>query len=278
MPELDDIFHSDISDGNLVAAKPVDASTSVPALCTDTINDNVEYTNMPPSLLGDGYPKEFMEMAERIRRGYSFLPKIRIDDVYEELSELSIKTSATPTLQTINRELEKSQAAKDRLTELDIQITQCAMYKERVVELLTDAWNKFSDEKSADKRKGDTAFRLANFYIDLVRVESAQKACKAVMLNLCSLQDTLSRRITNIQLQLKLMDIGRNAMPDFDFSNRMANADNLVSQAMGYTSPVDAVEAMNSSTTDVLNDSGEKQPEVRPPTKSISLTKDEDFF
>ncbi len=117
MSDLDDIFSGDILNPDTaiktVATENLNAVMSVPALCSTTINDNVEYTNIAPSLLGDGYAKEFMEMAERIRRGYAFLPKIRIDDVYEELSELSIKTSATPTLQTINRELEKSQAAKD---------------------------------------------------------------------------------------------------------------------------------------------------------------------
>lgn len=245
--------------------KPKSETKSDKPITTDVINDNVEYTNIAPMLLGDGYPKEFIDLSERIRRGYVLLPKLRIEDIYSELAELTIKTSQTPTLQTINRELEKSQAAKDRITEIDIQITQCVMYKERVVELLTDAWNKFSDEKSADKRKGDTAFRLANFYIDLVRVESVQKACKSVLLNLCSLQDTLSRRITNIQLQLKLMDIGRTSMPDFDFSSRLSNADNLVSQALGYNEDKPSENILD----EISGDSGNK-------ANPVNLTAKED--
>lgn len=186
----------------------------------DEINLDFQKTNESPKLIGDSAHPHFIALVERVREQYARLPSLSYEEVYQELSELTIKACPTPTLQVINQELQKSQSAKDRVTELDIQITQCLMLKDRAVDILREAWNKFCDEKSADKRKGDGQYRLANFELDLAKTESLAKACKYVMMNLVSLQDTLSRRITNIQLQIKLMDVGRSSLPDFDFSKK----------------------------------------------------------
>lgn len=198
-------------------------TTVVSAAPTEDIGEvNLEFklTNEAPKLIGACLNSDFMSLVERIRAQYTRLPSLNYSEVLTELQELTVPACATPTLQIINQELQKSQAAKDRVTELDIQITQCLMFKERVVDILEEAWNKFCEEKSADKRKGDGMYRLANFEMDLAKTESLSKACKYVMMNLVSLQDTLYRRITNIQLQIKLMDIGRTALPDFDFSKK----------------------------------------------------------
>lgn len=184
------------------------------------INLDFHRTNEPPQMIGEGATPQFIALVERVREQYARLPCLVYSEVYTELSELTVPACATPTLQVINQELQKSQSAKDRVTELDIQLTQCLMLKDRAVDILKEAWNRFCDEKSADKRKGDAMYRLANFELDLAKTEAAGKAVKYVMENLRSLQDTLSRRITNIQLQIKLMDIGRTALPDFDFSKK----------------------------------------------------------
>lgn len=178
------------------------------------------YTNQAPSIIGEISSPSFASLVAKVRDQYCRLPRLNYADVYSELADLTVPACPTPTLQVINQELQKSQAAKDRVTELDIQMTQCVMLKDRAVDILKEAWNKFSDEKSADKRKGEALHILANFEMDLAKTESLAKACKYVMMNLVSLQDTLSRRITNIQLQIKLMDIGRSALPDFDFSKK----------------------------------------------------------
>lgn len=178
------------------------------------------YTNQAPDIIGEISSPSFASLVAKVRDQYCRLPRLNYADVYSELADLTVPACPTPTLQVINQELQKSQAAKDRVTELDIQMTQCVMLKDRAVDILKEAWNKFSDEKSADKRKGEALHILANFEMDLAKTESLAKACKYVMMNLVSLQDTLSRRITNIQLQIKLMDVGRSALPDFDFSKK----------------------------------------------------------
>lgn len=197
--------------------------TPVPAVQpTNTIvaEDLFERTNEKPSLIGTACDPRLSELVERVWSQYLRLPNLAYEAVYTELSELTVKACPTPTLQVISEEMQKSQQAKDRVTELDIQVTQCLMLKDRAVSILREAAMKFSEEKSADKRKGDALYLLANFELDLAKTEALSSACKQVMRNLHSLQETLSRRITNVQLQVKLMDVGRNVLPDFDFSKK----------------------------------------------------------
>ena len=50
-----------------------------------------------PDLRGDNYPQEYISMVNRVKLEYSMLPKFDYNKVYDELSDLSIKSSPTPT-------------------------------------------------------------------------------------------------------------------------------------------------------------------------------------
>lgn len=169
------------------------------------------------SLLGNDYPPEYIKMAERIRIQYELLPTLDYENIDKEIRELSIKSTPTPTLQVLNDELHKIQAAKDRLSEILMDVIKCYNFKNRAVDILRDAWGRFTAEKNTEGRKGDATFRLSNFMIDFARVEALSKSCNHVLKNLDSLHDNLSRRITVWQLLLKLRDIGRGGLPDYNF-------------------------------------------------------------
>ena len=179
-----------------------------------------KYTNSVPTIMGENFSSKFIQAVNQISLSYKMLPELNYDETYAEFADLNVAVSPTPTLQILNQELEKAQGAKERLAELDIAITQCYVFKERAVDILLEAILLYSDEKSADKRKGYAAISLMNFSLDLAKTESLYKGCKIILNNLISLQDTLSRKITNIQLQIKLMDTGRTMLPDFDFTKR----------------------------------------------------------
>jgi hypothetical protein len=49
------------------------------------------------------------------------------------------------------------------------------------------------------------------------------QCCEHVLKNLDSNSNALSRQITIIQSQLKIFDIGRGALPDFDFNKSSFN-------------------------------------------------------
>jgi len=179
--------------------------------------DMTKPTDKSPALMGESYPEAYLRLARNIREQYHSLPTIDYDQCYAELSELSVPSVPTPTLQVINDEIQKVQAAKDRLAEIFVNVLRCFTLKKRLVDILRDSWNKFSTESSQDKRKGDASFRLSDFDADFAETESLLKSCTHILRNLDSLHDSLSRRITVIQLQLKLHDFGRGALPDIDW-------------------------------------------------------------
>lgn len=170
-----------------------------------------------PDLVGDNYPEAYVKMVNRIKAQYAFYPKLDYDKIYAEVTELSIKSSPTPTLQVLNDELHRVQSAKDRLSEILIDVIKCYNFKKRAVDILKDSWGKFTDEKNTEGRKGDATFRLSDFLADFAETEALSKTCDHILKNLDSLHDSLSRRITIWQLIIKLRDIGRGGMPDHDY-------------------------------------------------------------
>ena len=187
--------------------------------------DSDSNANALPELVGNDYPPEYIKMSERIKAQYELLPKIDYDAVYKEISELSVKSSPTPTLQVLADELHRIQAAKDRLSEIFIDVIKSYNFKNRAVDILKDSWGKFTSEKNTEGRKGDATFRLSDFMCDFAEIEALSKSCNHVLKNLDSLHDNLSRRITIWQLMLKLRDVGRGALPDFDFDKGESKAD-----------------------------------------------------
>lgn len=172
-----------------------------------------------PKLIGESYPKDYMEMYERIIYQYTKLPTINYDAIYKELSGLTIKSCPTPTLQVINQELQRVQAAKERLSEIMTDILQAYTLKKRAVDILSESWCYFTTAKSADARKGDAVFRLSDFDMDFAKTDALLKTTSHIAKNLDNFQENLSRRITIFQLQLKLHDMGRGALPDFNFKD-----------------------------------------------------------
>lgn len=224
--ELDDILGL----GNdFVEANVVTKSTDVPISSNVTSgivsnSANVE-TETCPELMGSDYPEDYVKMVLKIKRQYENLPKLNYDSIYKEISELSVKSSPTPSLAILNDELHKVQAAKDRLSEIFIDIIKCYNYKKRAVDILKDAWGKFTSEKNAEGRKGDASFRLSSFLSDFAETEALSKSCDHILRNLDSLNDNLSRRITIWQIMTKLQDIGRGALPNLDFDRSSKSID-----------------------------------------------------
>lgn len=186
-----------------------------------------------PKLIGDDFPQPYTAIADGIIIQYSRLPHLEYGDIYAELADLSIKSCPAPTLQVINDEIQKVQAAKDRLGEIYCEVLQNYHFKKRAVDILEAAWSKYTLEKNADKRKGDAIVRTSEFSTDYARVESLAKVCQHILKNLDSLHESLSRRITINQLLLKLNDMGRGSLPISDFNTRPL-AD-LLGDAMGVS-------------------------------------------
>jgi hypothetical protein len=237
--ELDAILG--FSDGSkpikeTVVDKPV---VSIETDISTTIINSMQDSDPIPNMAGKDTPADYLEMVERIRTQYKLLPVLDYNVLYRELAELSLESNPSPTLQVLNDEIQKVQAAKDRLSEILINTIRVYNFKKRAVDILTDSWGKFTSEKNAEARKGDAAWRLSSFSIDFALAEDFFKACTHVLRNLDSIHDSLSRRITIIQVTVKLQDIGRGALPDFDFTKSAAGIDELVEGKREEESPKD---------------------------------------
>lgn len=172
-----------------------------------------------PKLIGDDFPVSFKEAYSRAIALYEDLPVLEEAEIYAELGDLTVRSKQTGTIDVVNQELQRVQAAKERLSEIMVNVLRCHTVKKRIVDILFDAWMSCSSASSTDKRKGDASLRLIEFETDLSRTESLMKATNHIARNLDSLQDNLSRRITIFQLQLKLQDVGRGALPEYDFND-----------------------------------------------------------
>lgn len=186
--------------------------------------DMVEKVEYPVLMGSEKFPDDYKTLYNRIIMQYKMLPKINYDETYKEISVLSIKSCPTPSLSDLNSELQKVQAAKDRLCEIYIDVNRCYTFKKRAVDIIRDSWLKFAGGKAEGKnesiRKGESVYISSDFEIDLSQVEALIQACKHIIKNLDSLTENLSRRITIIQLQVKVQDIGRGMSPDFVFDKR----------------------------------------------------------
>ena len=210
---MDTNSNVDFFDDKEIVNKPEPKPIDIPV---NTLKSDKE--GIVPALLGDNYPDEYMSVVKRIQAEYKKLPRLNYEDIYTELAELNVKSNPTPTPQSISDELQRVQAAKDRLSEIFLSVHKNFSFKKRAVDILQEAWAQFADDKSADKRTGDATFRISGFLSDLGSTEGLLKACFQILKNLDSAHERLSRTITTWQLMLKLNDIGRGPTSDWDMN------------------------------------------------------------
>ncbi len=215
----DEFFESVVSDKTDSKNLDIDVVDVVEENILSTVNIASDL----PKLIGDNYPVEYQLIVKRLLDLYSDLPRLNYNELHSEVEKLNADSTPTPTLPLINLKLQSIQAHKDRLAEIYQKVVRCYTFKKRVVNILSEAWGKFADGSSADKRKADCAFRLSDFYIDLAQIESLHFACEHALRNLDSASNAISRQITIIQSELKIFDIGRGALPDFDFNKSSLN-------------------------------------------------------
>ncbi len=181
-----------------------------------------------PKIIGTDIPSEYQGIVERIQTIYDSLPVIDYDANNLELRELSVHTGPSPTLEILNNQLQVVQAAKERLSEMMIDIIDCHTFKKRAVDILKDSWVKYSNETSADKRKADSCVRVGFFEADFAKIETLLKTSSHIAKNLDSCQENLSRRITLFQMQLKLMELGKNSLPNWDTRDKFDSMDKIM--------------------------------------------------
>lgn len=124
----------------------------------------------------------------------------------EELRGLSVRLDNVFSPQELANDLAKIQGLKDRAIEIVRILTENYLVQKRAIEILTQGWSKYSQEKSADKRTGEAQLKLSGFIMESVKAEFAYKHALGVMRNLESQQETVSRQISCVQAAAKILD------------------------------------------------------------------------
>ena len=219
---FDEVVSDKISIKTVEAVKVEKVDTKEITVVKDSSDAAIilEEETVYPILMGsDKFPEDYKSLYDRIILQYKMLPKINYDQIYKEIASQSVKSCPTPSLSDLNAELEKVQAAKDRMCEIFIDVLKCHTFKKRAVDIIRDSWLKFAGGKAEGKnesiRKGESVYIASDFEQDLAQVEALIQSCKHIIKNLDSLTENLSRRITIIQLQVKVQDIGRGMSPDY---------------------------------------------------------------
>jgi len=140
---------------------------------------------------------------------------------YDELRNLNVVVSPNPSLQQISVEIQKVQSAKDRVSQILVDVHRNFIVRKRVCELLREGWSAFSNQTSAEKRKGESFLKMRQFIESASEAESLYKATAHIMKNLDSKHESLSRQVTVYNLALKLNDFSSGS---FDRNKQVAGA------------------------------------------------------
>lgn len=172
-------------------------------------------------------PEDFKKILDKANSMIGRLKRMDRKEIYEEIRVLNVHVSENPSLQQINVEISKVQAAKDRLSEILVNAHSNFIISKRIFELLTGGWTVFSDKNSAEKRKGEAELKMYQFAEFMSESEAIYKATSHILKNLDSKQETLSRQVTVFALLLKLD-------PKTDFSNNNTSYNNAKTMVSAY--------------------------------------------
>jgi hypothetical protein len=137
------------------------------------------------------------------------IPKLNRRALRVEMEDMIVDLKQNPTTKDLHEGLALSQGYKDRLSEIYTNAMREFRLRNRCLDMLFDAMNLISVQKSADKRKGEATMRWPMLVIQLEAAESFLKEVEHVLQNIKSSHESVSRQISLMQIQLQLGEIRR---------------------------------------------------------------------
>ena len=144
------------------------------------------------------------------------LPVLDRNKLREEMQNMIVNIPEAPTTFDINQGLALSQAYRDRLTEIYVDIMKEVKIRKRCLEMLFDANNLISKASSADKRKGEATLKYPMQILQLESADAFLKEVEQVLNNMKSTFDTFSRAGSILALQVQLGEYKGNGNKKFD--------------------------------------------------------------
>lgn len=139
----------------------------------------------------------------------STLPKINKKELRKEMSEMTVPMLTTPTTFSINEGLAKSQAYRDRLSEIYIYAQNDFKIRKRCMEMIFDSVNLISKASSADKRRGEATMRYPTIVLQTEASELFLKEVEQMLSNMKTTMDSISRQASVLNMQIALGEVRR---------------------------------------------------------------------
>jgi hypothetical protein len=154
--------------------------------------------------------KAFDALVTRCKEIISNLP-FQGRDGYElmkkEIARSKINFESDASLQELSRQIGVVQVMKDSLVAISAEAHSNWTARRRISDILFDAFMAVSQQKTADKRKGDANLKLADFSLAAAESEAFYNYCKQIVENLESQHKTASRRIACAQMQIAIGEL-----------------------------------------------------------------------
>ncbi len=147
------------------------------------------------------------------------VPKLDRDALRCEMGEMVVEMSKNPTTFDINEGLAKSQAYRDRLSEILFMAQNEYKIRKRCMEMLFDAVNLISKASSADKRRGEAVMRYPMMIIQTEAADIFVKEVEQMCANMRSTSESISRQVSVMQIQLQLGERRQGSSKAIEFNS-----------------------------------------------------------
>lgn len=147
------------------------------------------------------------------------LPVLDRNKLREEMQNMIVNIPENPTTYDINQGLALSQAYRDRLTEIYVDIMKEVKIRKRCLEMLFDANNLISKASSADKRKGEATLKYPMQILQYESADAFLKEVEQILNNMKATFDTFSRAGSILALQVQLGEYKGNKIINNDFES-----------------------------------------------------------
>lgn len=155
------------------------------------------------------------------------LPKVNRTELRQEMMDMSVPIQKTPTTFDINEGLAKSQGYRDRLAEIYILAQKDYKIRKRCLEMLYDAINLISKEKSADKRRGEATMKYPMILLQTEAAEIFLKEVEQILSNMKVTMDGISRQASVLNMQIQLGEVRKKEPNQFNQPNYNATAEEI---------------------------------------------------
>jgi hypothetical protein len=142
-------------------------------------------------------------------------------------------SSNTMTPNDLAKDMETIQAARDRVVEILANAQENYTIRKDVAKMLTAAAKKNSAESSSDRREGDAAIKIAEYFLEQTKAESFYRYCETMYGGLDSQYASVSKRINCMQESVRINAYGGGSNMVADMAMPRSTADKFGSNSKG---------------------------------------------